>query len=79
MRRSCRPAARSHERPRCHAPPRSMMNSRRLIRRPQGSGQDIVAVRTCTGKAPTHVRFGSLIDMGDKSRAMSALPLKSGH
>src|ERR1043166_6988975 len=45
------------------APPRSLMNSRRLIRRPRGFGQHIVAALTCNGKGPAYVRFGSLADI----------------
>src|SRR5262249_37556438 len=49
------------------APPRTAMNSRRLISRPRGSGRWIVATPTCAQKGgqakAKNVRFGSKADM----------------
>ena len=46
-------------------PPRSLMNSRRVIASPEACDKAIVAVQTRPGKGQTDVRFGSKADMCD--------------
>src|SRR5262249_19804365 len=49
------------------APPRIVMNSRRLIASPE-IHDCIVAAQTCAGEGPTHVRFGSEADICSAKR-----------